>query len=71
MPVRIFKHEIFTPMNRTLSAKMNPFLLPTCIACGGHVSLSHVEPATDHEPERRIYRCAECNAEQAVNPAKK
>jgi hypothetical protein len=53
-------------MNRKMAAKINPFLLPTCSVCGGHVSLSHVEPATDQEPERRIYRCAECNAEQAM-----
>jgi hypothetical protein len=58
-------------MNRTIAAKINPFLLPTCIVCGGPVSLSHVEPATDHEPERRVYRCAECNAEQAVTSPKK
>jgi DNA-directed RNA polymerase subunit RPC12/RpoP len=54
-------------MNRTMTAKINPFLLPTCIVCGSPVSLSYVEPATDHEPERRIYRCAECSAEQTVS----
>jgi hypothetical protein len=53
-------------MNRTRAAKINPFLLPTCAVCGGPLSLSHIEPESDHEPERRIYRCAECNAEQAV-----
>jgi len=54
-----------------MAAKINPFLLPTCAVCGGPLSLSHVEPASDHEPERRIYRCAECNAEQAVNARSK
>jgi hypothetical protein len=57
-----FTPENFTPMNRT-NAKINPFLLPTCIVCGSPVSLSHVEPASDHAPEKRIYRCAECDAE--------
>lgn len=51
--------------------KINPFLLPTCAVCDGPVNLSHVEPAIDDNPERRIYRCAHCNAEQAVVVLKK
>jgi hypothetical protein len=53
-------------MNRTPAVKINPFLLPTCSVCDGPSNLSHVEPAVDDRPERRIYRCAYCNAEQAI-----
>lgn len=65
-----YQHENFTPMNRT-NAKINAFLLPTCIVCGSPVSLSHAEPASDHAPEKRIYRCAECDAEQTVSAPSK
>ena len=58
-------------MNRTPAAKINPFLLPTCPVCDGPVNLSYVEPAIDDNPERRIYHCAHCNAEQALVVAKK
>lgn len=51
--------------------KINPFLLPTCAVCDGPVNLSYVEPAIGDNPERRIYRCAHCNAEQAVVVLKK
>jgi hypothetical protein len=48
------------------SAKINPFLLPTCVVCGGPMNLSYVEPASESESERRVYRCSDCNAEQTV-----
>jgi hypothetical protein len=35
------------------------------------VNLSHVEPASESEPERRVYRCSECNAEQTMPPPQK
>jgi hypothetical protein len=46
--------------------EIDPFLLPTCYACNGPLNLSRIEPATDHEPERRLYRCSDCNAEQEI-----
>jgi hypothetical protein len=64
--IRPFQHEIIVEMNRTPAKKINPFLLPTCLVCGGPVNLSHVEPATEDRSERRIFRCAHCNAEQAI-----
>jgi hypothetical protein len=45
---------------------IDPFLLPTCDHCGGAVNLSYVEPATDQMPTKRVYRCAECDAEKLV-----
>jgi hypothetical protein len=53
-------------MNRTPAMKINPFLLPTCSVCGGPVNLSHVEPASEDHPERRIFRCTHCDTEQTV-----
>lgn len=53
-------------MNRAETFRIDPFLLPICAACGGPLSLSHIEPATAFEPEKRIFRCAKCNAEQAL-----
>lgn len=51
--------------NRTPSApEFDPFLLPTCAFCAGRLNLSHVEPADASQPERRIYRCTDCGAEQ-------
>jgi hypothetical protein len=49
--------------------KIDPFLLPTCSACSGPMSLSYLVPASEYEPERRIYRCADCGAEEAVRGA--
>ena len=65
------QHEIIVEMNRAPTMKINPFLLPTCAVCDGPVNLSYVEPAIGDNPERRIYRCAHCNAEQAVVVLKK
>lgn len=53
-------------MNRTPFIKINPFLLPTCPVCDGPVSLSRIEPASDGEPEQRIYCCPECGAEKTI-----
>ena len=54
-------------------ARMEPFLLPICPECAGPMNLSYLEPATDYEPERRTYCCAECGAEevsaQGASPA--
>jgi hypothetical protein len=65
------QHEIVVDMNRAPATRINPFLLPTCPVCDGPVNLSYVEPAIDDNPERRIYSCAHCNAEQALVVAKK
>jgi hypothetical protein len=53
-------------MNRAETFRIDPFLLPICAACGGPLSLSHLEPATAFEPEKRIFRCSKCNAEQPL-----
>jgi len=47
-------------------ARMEPFLLPICPECAGPMNLSYLEPATDYQPERRTYCCAECGAEEVI-----
>ena len=44
------------------------FLLPTCRFCGGPLSLSRLGPRTADNPEQRLFRCSECNAEQELAP---
>jgi DNA-directed RNA polymerase subunit RPC12/RpoP len=46
--------------------QFDPFLLPTCDVCGAAVNLSHVEPAMDQLPAKRVYRCPRCNAEKIL-----
>jgi hypothetical protein len=53
-------------MKRAPEFEIDPFLLPTCDLCGGPVNLSHIEPATDHMPVQRVYRCSRCGAEKVV-----
>jgi hypothetical protein len=53
-------------MHRAPEFEIDPFLLPTCDVCGGAVSLSHIEPATDRMPAKRVYRCAHCGAEKVL-----
>jgi hypothetical protein len=59
--------EIVTSSLRGFS--IDPFLLPTCSACSGPMSLSYLEPASEYQPERRTYRCADCGAEETVRAA--
>jgi hypothetical protein len=54
-------------MEPTATVRFNSFLLPTCAICAGFMTLSHVEPATEYEFEKRVYRCSECAAEQMTS----